>query len=52
MAVKDSLQFFGGSFCAHSLPEIPNKQNIKENDIKVNIWDPLYITKGEDLGGG
>ena len=52
LAIMDSLRIFGGSFFAHTSPEIMTKHNIKETAIKVNIRGPFYITNGEGLGGG
>ena len=52
LSTKILFHIFCGRFFAHPSPDILTKHNIKENDIKGNIYGPFYIHKGEGSGGG
>ena len=51
MATTNLFRIFGGSFFAHTSPDILTKHNNKDTSSKVNILVPFYIPKGEGLGG-
>ena len=52
LETKNSIRIFGGGIFSHPSPDMHIKHNIKETGSKGNIWGPLYIPKGEGLGGG
>ena len=51
LATANLFRIFGRFFLAHPSPDILTKHNIKDTSSKGNIWDTLYIPKGEGLGG-
>ena len=52
LATTNSFRVFSGSFSAHPSTDTLTKHNIKETDIKGNIWGPFYIPKRKSSGGG
>ena len=52
MAIMKLLRVFGVSFCAHLLPDIPTKHNVKETASKGNIRGAIYVPNFEGLSGG
>ena len=41
---------FGGSFFAHTSPDIRDRYNIEETSSKCKIWGKFYTPKGEGSG--